>query len=113
MKIYKFVALCILFIFAVGALAACGGSADPEEALVGRWVSDIVDDQWYQFRANGTGAREIPPFAREDFDWEVVGGNVIMQFDTHDEVWGFTIRRNTVTFTDTRQPDYVFPFSRE
>ena len=100
-----------LLVLAVGALAGCGGSnGGGDNSLVGRWESD-VDTAWYVFNENGTGRRDVGNGV-ENFEWEVVSRNVVFSFDRHDEVWGFSIRRNTVSFTSDLIPGYYFPFSR-
>ena len=105
----RLTALFVLLVLAVGVLAACGGSDD---GLVGRWESDYEGDySWYVFNEDGTGTRDVFGFT-EDFTWEVVARNVVLSLTGRDEVWGFTIRRNTVAFTSDLMPGVEFRYSR-
>jgi len=109
-KLWKAAAATLLLVLAVGLFTACGDSAD---ALVGHWHSNINEFR-YEFRANGTGTRGVTPYT-EDFRWEVSGSNITMRFTderTLPEEWGFTIRRNMLTFTNRLRPGYVFEFER-
>jgi len=93
-------------------LAACSGGSDSDDGLVGRWDSAIDDDGgWYDFREDGTGTREIGGFT-QDFTWEVIASNVLLSFVGSDEVWGFSVRRNTLTFTSDLFPGVEFPYNR-
>ena len=110
MKRVKFIALFVLLIMAVGALTACGSDTD----LAGRWSSNVEGDTaWYSFDEDGTGVREILPGMSETFSWEVVGSDIVMNFPTHEETWGFSIRRNTLTFTSPDFPGVIFPYGRD
>ena len=106
----KIMVLFLLLILAFGALAAC--SDDSDDGLVGRWESAVDgDNAWYVFREDGTGTRNIIG-VDEDFTWEVIATNVLLRFSGSDEAWGFSIRRNTVTFTSDLIPGYEFPYNR-
>ena len=106
----RLTAILILLALAFGALAACSGDSD--DSVVGRWESAVDgDDSWYHFLDDGTGTRDISGTV-EDFTWQILGGRLVLTIGGRDDAWGFSIRRNTLTFTHDRMPGYEFPFNR-
>jgi hypothetical protein len=116
----KIVAIPILLLFLVvgGIMSACSpapaASGSGEHPLVGQWLSEHDGLFWYDFRADGSATRGIRPNT-ETFYWEASGGYVNMTFGFATEEWGYSLDRqgNTVTFTNSLTPGYIFVFSRE
>ena len=111
----RLTALLILLALAFGVLAACsgdsGGSGD-SDSVVGRWESAVAgDDSWYHFLEDGTGTRDIFGVV-EEFTWQILGGRLVLSSGGVDDAWGFSIRRNTLTFTHDLMPGYEFQFNR-
>jgi len=114
----------MLLVLALGVMTACGGSGSGggEHALVGSWTSAVDGQFWYNFNANGNGTRGLGVDS-ESFSWTTSGGRVTMTGSPSlyatfaegvpQEVWSYSVRGNTVTFTSDLIPGYEFVFNRD
>ena len=117
----KGILMLLILALVVGSFGACCRNS-PEEyeehkrvqhhALVGTWQWDEITSYEYTFRADGTGARGIAPDL-DEFTWNSPeAGNVIMQSDTLDENWSYTIISDMLTLNSRQVPGMSFSYRR-
>ena len=112
----KLVALILCVLIVVCLLAACAQeetSADDSSKFIGKWSSNDLLDDSYEFNEDGTGHYDnfLLPY---DFKWELKDGKLLIYgellgitSDTATE-YGYSFSGNELTLTDDSGSSYTY-----